>query len=259
MITPGLVSITFRQLGPEAVVDLVVRAGLEAIEWGGDVHVPHGDRAAADRVGRLTRDAGLKVACYGSYFRLGVSEEADDGPTLRDVLETAVQLGAPWIRVWAGRQGSADATPADRARVADDARRCADLAAEAGLGLVLEYHGGTLTDTADSAVRLLSDIDHPRLKSLWQPTKGLDAEANLTALRKVLPWLVNLHLFSWGPGGYTDRLPLVALEADWRTYLDLARSDGQPHAALLEFVRDDAPDQFLADAASLRAWLPGRD
>jgi hypothetical protein len=43
MIQTGLVSITFRQLSPPAIIDLVRQAGLEGIEWGGDVHVPHGD------------------------------------------------------------------------------------------------------------------------------------------------------------------------------------------------------------------------
>src|SRR2546421_12786695 len=69
VIVPGLVSVTFRQLAPAAVVDLAVRAGLCGIEWGADVHVP--DVPAARRVASLTGDAGLVVACYGSYPRPG--------------------------------------------------------------------------------------------------------------------------------------------------------------------------------------------
>ncbi len=41
MIKSGLVSITFRQLTCEQIVDLVSKAKLDAIEWGGDIHVPH--------------------------------------------------------------------------------------------------------------------------------------------------------------------------------------------------------------------------
>ena len=40
MIRGGLVSITFRKLSPRAIIDLVTRANLIGIEWGGDVHVP---------------------------------------------------------------------------------------------------------------------------------------------------------------------------------------------------------------------------
>ena len=39
----GLVSVTFRDKTPAEIVSEVKKAGLDAIEWGGDVHVPHGD------------------------------------------------------------------------------------------------------------------------------------------------------------------------------------------------------------------------
>ena len=46
----GLVSVTFRKLTPEKIIELVSEAGLNAIEWGGDVHVPHGDLKRAAEV-----------------------------------------------------------------------------------------------------------------------------------------------------------------------------------------------------------------
>ena len=45
MIRPGLCSVTFRALDVPAVVRLAAEAGLERIEWAGDVHVPPGDLA----------------------------------------------------------------------------------------------------------------------------------------------------------------------------------------------------------------------
>ena len=73
-INAGLVSITFRDLSPEEVVQVAVENGLEGIEWGGDVHVPHGNLAVAKKVARQTAEGGLKVASYGSYYRF---EECD--------------------------------------------------------------------------------------------------------------------------------------------------------------------------------------
>ncbi len=101
-LSPGLVSVTFRQLSVQDIVNLTARAGLDAIEWGGDVHVPHGDLNAARAARIATEHAGLRVAAYGSYYRAG---HADTGP-FEDVLASAVELGAPCIRIWAGRQGS---------------------------------------------------------------------------------------------------------------------------------------------------------
>ena len=108
----GLVSITFRKLSPAQIVDLVCRAGLEGIEWGGDVHVPHGEVARAREVGRITSDAGLAVASYGSYYRAGHGE----GAPFETILQTAAELKAPLIRVWAGIKGSADADADDKYR-----------------------------------------------------------------------------------------------------------------------------------------------
>src|SRR4051812_49693737 len=105
----GLVSVTFRALGPQQVVELVRQANLDAIEWGGDIHVPHGDTARAREVRTMTLDAGLAVAAYGSYYRAAVSDA--DGLPFARVLETAVALEAPTIRVWAGNKASADSSP----------------------------------------------------------------------------------------------------------------------------------------------------
>lgn len=245
MLRSGLVSVTFRRLAPAEIVALVVRAGLEGIEWGGDVHVPHGDLDAARRVRRLTEDAGLRVAAYGSYYRAGHEEPAP----FESVLATAAALGAPTIRVWAGKQGSADADAAYREQVAEDARRIAGLAAREGIAVAFEFHGNTLTDTPDSAVALLRAAGHENLGTYWQQPGGLTADECLETLRAVGPWLSNLHVF------WTGRRPLAGGSDAWRRYLQCVAALGGERYAMIEFVRDDLPEAFLEDAAALRQWL----
>lgn len=102
---PGLCSITFRELGVERIVDLAAEAGLSGIEWGSDVHVKPGDVVTAERVKRLCTDLGLSCPSYGSYARCeDVVQDAFDA-----VLDSAEALSAQTVRVWAGRQGSAEA------------------------------------------------------------------------------------------------------------------------------------------------------
>jgi hypothetical protein len=120
-ILPGLVSVTFRKLTPPQIVELVSLGRLVGVEWGGDVHVPHGDLARGEEVGRMTRDAGLAVAAYGSYFEVGESEA--EGLSFASVLETALALGAPLIRVWAGRSGPAQTDATTRQRIIADSQR----------------------------------------------------------------------------------------------------------------------------------------
>ncbi len=249
MIRTGLVSITFRQLAPREIVDLVAAAGLEGIEWGGDVHVPHGEVGLAGDVGRMTRQAGLDVAAYGSYYRAGEQTES-----FEPVLDAAVALEAPLIRVWAGHRASAEADDAFRAAVVEDSRRIADLAAGAGVRIAYEYHGRSLTDTNDSAVALLRDVAHENVRCYWQAPRALMTAECLDGLDAITPWLSNVHVFSWHPET-GDRLPLAAGEQWWAEYLPRIASVVGDRWALLEFVRDNDPQNFPADAQTLRQWL----
>ena len=71
MLYPGLVSITYRQLTPEQIIVLCRDNNLSAIEWGGDIHVPHGDLDTAAQVAEMTRTAGLSMPAYGTYYKAG--------------------------------------------------------------------------------------------------------------------------------------------------------------------------------------------
>ena len=245
-MNPGLVSVTFRNLPPAGVVDQCLLNGLLSIEWGGDVHVPPGDEKTAGEVGGLTRSSGLSIAAYGSYYRLASTA----GPDFPSVLASAVALGAPVIRVWAGTCGSADAGPLLKRAVADDALRCADLAAARGITLAYEFHAGTLTDSTDAALELLSATNHPFIKTLWQPPNGLSPEECLASLRAVIPRLQHLHVFHWWPDS-SCRLPLEQGRGRWADYIGELRRQEKEAAILLEFVRGDDLLSLQEDARTL--------
>ena len=252
LFQPGLVSVTFTERTCEDVIRLAQEARLELIEWHGFEHVAHGDFDTARRIGQSTLDAGLGVAAYGSYYVVGESE--NQGLPFATVLQTAVELGAPMVRVWAGNRNPDEATPDYRAQIAGEARRIADLAGEEGIRLVFEFHNGSLTQTGESCAALMGAVDHANARVYWQPAPELDVDGNLSQLRRVLPWLVGLHVFHWRPT-QMDRHPLVRGESDWRQYLKLANQHHDTLYALLEFVKDGAVEQFHEDAATLHRIL----
>ncbi|MEM1013923.1 MAG: TIM barrel protein [Planctomycetota bacterium] len=251
-LRPGLVSVTFRRLEPHPVIELAAEAELEAIEWGGDVHVPHGDVAVAREVGQLTREAGLRISAYGSYYRLG-HEADDDVPDLSAVLDSAEALETSVVRVWAGRQDGRDADDAYFDRVAEDGRRACDAASERGIAVHAEWHGGTVTDCAASASRLAEAV--PDLVFDWQPSRNVDVETRLAELRSI-ERLGRVHVFHWldTPDG-ADRRPLEEGSSDWRRYLDELSNHDDDRDLLLEFVRGDDVEAFRNDARTLRHWL----
>ncbi len=246
MLSPGLVSISYRELSPRQIIDLCADTAIAGIEWGGDIHVPHGDLPIAREVAQMTRDAGLQIASYGSYYRCGAALEFER------VLESAVELGAPLIRVWAGQDGD------DFSAVTDDLRRICELARAQNVGVATEYHGGTLTETRDSTARLFTEVRDSGLQTLWQPLRrgagmNLKTPENLEDLRAVVPFLANVHIYEWRDieAGKTRRFSLQN-SAQWPTYIEELKKIGGDRWMLLEYVADDDPKALKGEAEALR-------
>lgn len=247
-IRPGLCSVTYRQLDPAVIAALAADAGLQVIEWGGDVHVPPGDAARAAEVARITADAGLAVASYGSYFR------AQAGEQIAPILDSAEALGADRIRVWAGRIGSADATAQERAATVDALASAAEQAGRRGISLALEFHGGTLADDAEQTMRVLDEVASPHLATYWQPTVSAPDDIAVGEYRRIADRVSAVHVFSWWPAA--ERLPLTARDGLWRAFFAAASAAPvPPRDALLEFVPDDDPTALVAEARALRGYL----
>ncbi len=248
MIHPGLLSVTFRKLPPAEIASLAAGCGLGVMEWGGDVHVPPGRPDIAGEVRNITADAGLSTAAYGSYFRVAAGTDDE----FAAVLESAVALGAPSVRVWAGTKGSWESDASHMRHVADEALRLADKAAAAGIVLSFEFHGGTVNDTREASLRFLAAAEHPFLATYWQPPLKVPEDESLAGLRDMLPRVRDVHVFQWtvGDGGIV-RHPLVEGSTFWSEAFRVLKTSGRDHAAMLEFVRDDSPDAFRADARAL--------
>ncbi len=250
-VVPGLCSVTLRATSIEDVARLAGECGLRAIEWGGDVHVPPGDRAAAWRARDAGAAAGVKVVSYGSYL-LAAWPIASDA--IEVALDTAVELGATNVRIWTPLGDNPDS--ARRSAITDAVRSIAIAAAARALTVGIEYHGGTLTATAASTIALLDAVDAPNVFTYWQPSYWIpprivaDDVADLGALAARVS---HVHVYEWADA--THRLPLADGEARWTAVLAALAATPSPlptpRAALLEFVVHDDPDALRADAKML--------
>ena len=243
-IKPGLVSVTFRKLSPEEIIGLCKKAGISAIEWGSDVHAK--DAEAAKKIAELMTANDMQTVSLGSYYKAGTGQD------FAPFLEIALALGAPNIRIWAGEKNPEDADASYRASIIRDTQKACDMAAEHNIDISFEYHGNTLTNTQQSALLLLSEVDRKNVYSYWQPLGGTSHEQNLSNVKELcdINKLKNIHAYYWTGGG---RLPLGDGRDVWKQYFDIA--DGHCDSALLEFVINDEPAMFLADAASLKEIL----
>jgi sugar phosphate isomerase/epimerase len=236
---PGLCSVTFRNLSPDDVIKAAVAAGLQAIEWGGDVHLPPGDVARAAAVARRCADAGVGCPSYGSYVSAG-----GGGHDMPAALDTAEALGARTVRVWAPLGVTPDAV-----------RELAVAAGARGLTASLEFHPGTSTETAASTLALLAAVDRNDLYTYWQPVAGAPPARSISEYRSIEHRCSHVHVFWWAHDG--TRRPLVEGAELWPAVLGSPSAAPRglgPRVAYLEFVAGDDVSVMRHDALTLRGW-----
>lgn len=248
MLKAGLCSVTFRNKTPGEIVDLVAKAGLHSIEWGSDVHVPQGDITLAREVRKMTEDAGLEVSSYGSYYRLGTN--ADIVP----YLESAKELGTDEIRVWAGGQNSNYVLPDERDALIREAKEISRKAAEYGITISTECHAHTITDTPESLVMYMLEVNEPNFRTYWQALAHIPEHKQMHSLKAVyaLGKLTNLHVYYFKYfEGKREQTLLSEATNIWTERFSLFKSDEKVRHAMLEFVRGGSDESFIADAKTL--------
>lgn len=251
MIVPGIVSATFKAETPDYVLSAMREAGLTAVEWSENWHVPAGDTSLAAELRDRTLAQGAQVAAYGSYYRLGQNRdpEQDFLPSLR----SAAAMQAPVIRIWGGSLPSAGLEPAQRESLAREAGTVSRMAAESGIRVALEWHKNTVTDTNESARAFLEEAGADNLYCLWQPTVALDMAQRCAGIRMLeeKDRLLNLHVYYWRQG---KRRPFREGLDEWTRYLQQLDPD-KTRFGLLEFVLGDTRAQFLEDAEQWKNLL----
>lgn len=237
----GLVSVTFRQLSVAEIIKLAKQAGLDGIEWGSDIHCPPNDLENAKNIAALMEQNHLDTISYGSYYKLCEGSDFDG------YLATAIALKAPNIRVWAGAKNSENSDDDYFSACVNDAKEICKKAARHDISVSFEYHGGTLTNTQSSTIRLLNAISMDNNFSYWQPLANTSHEQNLENIKELSSQgkLKNIHMYQWDNG---ERLPLERGAAVWAEYIATATAN----AILLEFVKDDSTDCFLSDVKTLK-------
>jgi sugar phosphate isomerase/epimerase len=215
--------------------------------------VPYDNLENAGSVNQEMSADNLTTASYGSYYRLG---EPNEPEIFNMILETAVRLHAPMIRVWGGTEGSGSLNAQNRDNIIKDALNIAAKAKKANIKISLEYHQNTITDTAESALDFIKEVRKKggdNIYLYWQPNQNLPFDDNRKALEKICPYLSNVHVFAWEKA---VRLPLCEHKEQWTNYINIIKNhSGENHDFLLEFVKDDSAVQMIEDSKILNELI----
>jgi len=247
-MTIGLTSVTFRDKSVQELIALAKAAGLTDIEWGADVHVPAGDTARAKEVKDLCEAAQLKTPSYGSYYK---GTAVDD---FKPVLASALILEVSLIRIWAGRISPETISDEEFETLVQNIQDVCDLCSDNHIDLALEYHRRSMTQTKEGALRLIKAVNRSNLKTYWQPNPEVPFETHLEEIEALAPTLTTMHVFNWDK----DNTRYLLRENDvldrWRAYAAMARKAGAQPNFLIEFVKDDAQENFDADVITLKEF-----
>ena len=245
MFRTGVCSVSFRALSPEEVINLTAQAGLEAIEWGSDVHAPYTDTERLEAIAKAQREAGICCSSYGTYFKVG-EHSADE---LRGYIAAAKILGTNMLRIWCGNKNYEDLTEDERESIKAECKKCAKIAEECSAVLSIECHPNSFTNSIEGALDLMESVNSPSLRMYWQQNiKGSDEE-NYEYAEKIAKYATNIHVFYYEDG---KKLRLNCGFEKWVKFLSYFEGD---RTLLLEFMPDNNPEALKGEAETLMSIL----
>lgn len=236
----GLVSVSFRQITPEEVLQAMKKAGLSYIEWGSDVHCPP---EKAEEIAVLQKKYEINCCSYGTYFDIGNTPLEK----LPDYIKAAKTLGTQILRLWAGKgKEFADYSPEEKTAFIAECRNCAELAKKEDVILCMECHKGTFTDCKEGALELMKAVNSEHFRMYWQPHQNKTVEENLAYASLLAPYTYHLHVFNWKD---KEKMPLGEAIPLWKQYLSYFEEE---HYLLLEFMPDGLIESLNQEAEALR-------
>ena len=177
----------------EDFIDLAAEEGFEGVE----LTNYYFDSSEASYLHSLKRRClvnGLSVAgaaIRSEFTRASQEERAAQVTMVKEWVGHAVELGAPEMRVFAGNTPEGcDDEQAFRWTV-EGLAECAAVAAERGVVLALENHGG-ITTTADQVIRLIEAVDSEWLR--LNMDTGNFRESPYEEMTRTAPLAVTAHM-----------------------------------------------------------------
>ncbi len=247
----GLTSVTFRKLDFIEIIKLVKETNLQGIEWGADKHCPPGDILRARAIRDECRKEEISIFSYGSYIYAGELQNPES--EFKNVLDTAITLGADIIRIWAGNKSPCVNGEDYFDKVVSQTKILCDMADPHNITIAFEYHRNTLTENAESALKLTQKISRTNFALYWQPNPDISFEENKHELDILCQFVTSVHLFHWGKSG--ERFPLTEGKNQWKEYIKVLKINNNYCRIIMEFVRNDDPAQFIEDAKILGELL----
>lgn len=184
----GFTTTSFRQIKSlEKIVKIASKAGVDCIEWGGDIHVK--DVETAKHVKKLCDDANIKISSYGSYYRVGSKDTSE----WERICRISSAMGADSVRVWLGTEDSEKTNEETYKTLVEDAKSMCSVAEKFGLIVCPECHDNTYNNNTDAFLKIQKDIGCENFRTYFQ-SRYCRKAYDLDRIERTLPHIESVHI-----------------------------------------------------------------
>ncbi|WP_260287218.1 sugar phosphate isomerase/epimerase family protein [Peribacillus aracenensis] len=152
-----------------------------------------------DKLAKLLESNGLQIPSISGYTTFSKlwneNEHRNEFNQAKRLLDIAHQLNCPLIRTFAGHIASRNASPEQWSETATELKKIAQIADLYDVDVAVEIHYDTFADNIESIHKLLQDINHPRIKLIFDGANlYVDQLDPIEALDSVYSHVSHVHL-----------------------------------------------------------------
>ncbi len=195
---------------------------------------------------RLTFLSGLDISgtAIGNDFCVANREDWERQiAAARQWIDRAAALGAPVIRIFAGRVPRGDSEQAARDRCVKAINTLLPYAAERGVFLALENHGG-ITATSDQMLAIIREVDDSPFFGVNFDSGNFRTADPYADLERIAPYAINAQIkVMIAPQGQgkrpadLERIVGILARAGYRGYLVLEYEEQDPEREIPRYLR----------------------
>lgn len=232
----GLCTIAFQEKPLEEVIDIAAEYGFDGIEvWGKPPHTPADyEKSYIHNIRDMARQKNLEISAYGSYVDplMHLHQQY-----FEEAFNIAYELGTDLIRIWTGGGPSKSILPADKRLILFRLVALSQWANFRNIKMGMEMHNNQLTDTVDSILEIIENINQPSLKSYYQPLSRYDADEPIAAIQRLAPHIVNVHAQNFDENG--KACAIADGVVDYSKIIEILHETGYEGYIHVEFLHGD--------------------
>ena len=225
----------------EKFIEFCAAQGLGATELTGYYFPREISNAYLLNIRALTHRLGLSISgtAIGNDFCVVEGEARDKQlAECREWIDYAAIMGAPAIRIFAGKVPNGDTEEAAIERCAAGINESLKYAATKGVYLALENHGG-ITATPEQMLNIIRKVDSSPWFGVNFDSGNFQTEDPYADLAKIAPYAVNAQIkASIAPGGKKQ-------PADLPRIVDILKNAGDRGFVALEYEEQESPFEAI--------------